>query len=299
MSEFKFLILSIFITFTLPLKSMNPELISLKDLLPDTINGWTPAKEDRYFDKTSLYDYINGSAELFISYGFKNVISRTYSKEDQPDVIVEIFEMITSENAFGIFSNQRDSNNINFGQGAQYIEGSLIFWKDHYFISVVTHEENQDTKETILKLAKEIDEAIKTEGEIPDIVRLLPKKSLVKDGICFFRHYIWLNNYFFISTENILNINKNTNALIAKYGSPEERYFLIIIEYQNPNKAQKAYSKFAINYAMELFEDEIVQTEDEKWIGCRWSGRILILAFNAPDNYIVEELFDQVCKRIK
>ena len=66
---------------------------NIRALLPDSIDGWKKKTEDKFYTPENLYDYINGGAELYISYGFIEVISRTYYKENQPELKVEIFEM--------------------------------------------------------------------------------------------------------------------------------------------------------------------------------------------------------------
>ena len=56
-------------------------------------------------------------------------MSKTYQKEGQPEIIVDLFDMGTSQNAYGVFSHARETVEQNFGQGSQYTEGLLIFWK--------------------------------------------------------------------------------------------------------------------------------------------------------------------------
>ncbi|MGD9558291.1 MAG: DUF6599 family protein, partial [Mangrovibacterium sp.] len=54
--------------------------VSAADLtafLPGQSNEWS-AGSDQYFDNDNLYDYIDGAAELYLSYGFNTVISRRY-----------------------------------------------------------------------------------------------------------------------------------------------------------------------------------------------------------------------------
>ena len=45
------------------------------ELLPERIGSWTIDTEAVYTPE-NLYDYINGGAELYISYGFKKVYTR-------------------------------------------------------------------------------------------------------------------------------------------------------------------------------------------------------------------------------
>ena len=117
--------------------SMGDDESDLTLLLPDNIEGWKVATNDQIYNSKNLYDYIDGGAELYLSYGFRRVISRRYSKIEQPDIIVDLFDMRTSQNAFGVFSHARETVDNTFGQGSQYTEGLLLFWKDYYYISIL------------------------------------------------------------------------------------------------------------------------------------------------------------------
>ncbi len=167
--------------------------VDLSDFLPKQSNEWS-TESDQYFNSDNLYDYIDGGAELYLSYGFNKVISRRYTCAGEMDIVVEIFDMKGVRDAFGVFSNMREKNQHELGQGSQQIEGSLIFWKDHYFVSLTTHKNTEKSLAAIKKIAGYIDHAIGSEGQIPAIVDLLPQRDLVPEGYCYFHHYIWINS---------------------------------------------------------------------------------------------------------
>ena len=68
----------------------------ISELLPDSLNEWEPVDKDNFYTCENLFEYINGGAELYISYGFNLVLSRTYRADNQPDIIVDIFEVNNS-----------------------------------------------------------------------------------------------------------------------------------------------------------------------------------------------------------
>jgi hypothetical protein len=47
---------------------------------------------------------MDGAAELYRSYAFKRLMVRRYMKTDHPAIMVELFDMDSSDDAFGIFS---------------------------------------------------------------------------------------------------------------------------------------------------------------------------------------------------
>ena len=273
---------------------MNLNASGLDKLLPDSIEGWKPAGKDRYFNPETLYNYINGGAELYISYGFREVISRTYSKPSQPNLTVEIFDMVEAKNAFGVFCHVREGIDYSYGQGCQVYEDVIMFWKNQYFVSVVSVDETESSMSVIRKLAEDIDNLIKGEGQLPEILKLLPVKGLVEETILYFFHPAWLNSFYYISDENILNINETTDGILAKYGDPENRCYLLIIEYPTVADAWVAFKSFSENYSKEIQTSATVEIEDGSWMACKTMNKILVGVFNAGSKTQALELMKQV-----
>lgn len=201
-------------------------------LVPEEIKGWKAVDEGLIYDQDTLYDYIDGGAELYISYKFVNVFSRQYQKEDEPAVNIEIFDMGESKYAYGVFSNSKEFVNQQTGQGGQYIEGSLMFWKDNFFVSIYSDYEDPDAKDCMLEMASVVDGNINTEGNLPDILNLLPEQGLDKNSIVFFIHHAWQNYYHYIDTENIFSVSEKNEAVMAKYNVDGSRVFVMVITYQ-------------------------------------------------------------------
>ncbi|MEA1896209.1 MAG: DUF6599 family protein [Bacteroidota bacterium] len=110
---------------------------------------------------------MNGGAELYISYGFKNVISRRYSKNDNSLIAVEIFDMVNSRNAYGVFTHVREEMDESYGQGSQLYDDAILFWKSRYYVSVVSLDVSEEAQLVIRKIAEYIDKAISETGELP------------------------------------------------------------------------------------------------------------------------------------
>jgi hypothetical protein len=271
----------------------------LTKLLPDKVEGWTIVEKDKTFNRKNLYDYINGSAELYISYNFKKVVSRVYSAPGQPDIILDVFDMGSSTDAYGVFSHSKEVDDHTFGQDSQYNSGQLLFWKDRYLISVFASPETDISKNTIFRIAQLIDQAIKTKGPLPEILKLLPIEALIKESIRYFYHHIWLNSYYFIAQENILHIDENTDAVLAKYETGERKSLLLIIKYSDKEKSDLAYHDFVRYYIPELSSKSYVKIEDNTWTACRQIDNYLIMVFNAPEKSNAVILIQSVEKQLK
>ncbi len=224
----------------------------IKEMVPPAPEGWKREQDIKIFKGKNLYKYIDGSAELYLSYNFNKAVNCIYSSAGQPDIIVDIFDMTTSSDAYGVFSHSRDRVDSAFGRESQYIGGMLSFWKGRYFVSIIATPETEVSREATFSIAKAIERRIEDRGEPPQIISLLPEDNLIRKSIFYFHHYIWLNSYYFISEENILQITKSTDGVLAKYREGSKNLILLILKYRNNRRAIKAYRNFVESYLPEL-----------------------------------------------
>ena len=264
------------------------------EFIPESLDGWSKTEADQFYNRENLYDYIDGGAELYLSYGFRSLINRTYIQPGQPDIILDIFDMGGSPNAFGIFSHSREKVGKEFGQGSQYTAGSLLFWKDRYFISILASPETPESSRAIKKLAGIIESHIKKEGPLPALIDLLPRDSLIKESVRYFKHYIWLNSYYFIANQNILHIDENTDAFLAKYRENNGKSLLLLVQYPDTESAKAAYQDFVKNYLLGVYDPAAVQLEDGSWTGIRLQSNLIIAVFNSSSKENVNDLIKEV-----
>jgi hypothetical protein len=269
---------------------MNAQIINdPSKALPENIDGWK-ILTDRTFNNETLYNYINGGAELFLSFGFTKVINRIYSRDNQPDLMIDIFYMNTSYDAFGVFSFSSGKIENNFGQQSQESNGAIIFWKNNFYVSIISNTETEESKKTIIKIAKLIEKSIAETGLLPEIIKYLPTEQLDKNSIRYFRHYVWLNAHFFISNENILNIDQNTQAVLSLYNEKDNKPVLLVIKYSNNRKAVDAKEKFIKNYNPKLKNSYILKDNKNKWIGIESVNNFFIGIFNSTVKESVNKL---------
>jgi hypothetical protein len=282
-----------FLLITLPFeKNLNAQLeTDLMSQIPKEINGWISDKNDRIFDEETLFDYIDGGAELFISFGFSKVVNRTYHKDGQPDIIIDAFYMNSSSNAFGAFSHSVGKIGNDFGMQSQTAEGAILFWKGKYYISILTYPETSESKKTIEQIAQKISELISENGEFPLILSKLPKENLIGESIRYFRHYVWLNSHGFISNENIFNISQETECVIAQYSNVKDTANLLLIEYKTSEEADLALEKFISIYDNRLAKNKIIERSDKFWVGIEKVDKYLIGVFNCTSEKFATELF--------
>jgi hypothetical protein len=240
-----------------------------------------------------LYDYINGGAELYLSYGLVRMTGCKYAGDNNlPLITVEVYEMTSAPNAFGVYTQSRDREEQDYGQGSQSFPDFILFWKDRYFVVVSAQGVTPDSGAAIRYLAGLIDKSIPGTGETPAIVRYLPEEGLSPAGFLYFHHYIWLNAYFFIADYNIIDINEQTDAVLAKYGDADARSYLLLVEYPDETKAAEACAHLREKYAPELNTgNPFVELEDGTWFTAWTQKNKLRAIFNGNSREQTEKLY--------
>ena len=269
----------------------------LLDLLPDTLQGWNVDKSIPLTTLKDMYSYMDGGAELYISYGFREGLSRTYKKENQPEVIAEVFDLNESRNAFGVFSQTREKENLRLGQGAYSLPGAVFFWKDQYYFSLSAWESTPETEGFLRALGDYSANKIPVTGEVPALLKLLPEEGLVPFGYLYFHHYIWLNSYYFITDANLLHIEDNTDALLAKYSDAEHRQYLLLIQYNNKENAAEAFASFGQGFFPEGLVDNCIRLEDNTWLAASLSDNMIAAVFNGTTRQSTNQLLINVLRK--
>ena len=102
--------------------------------------GWAMDGTVATYTPENLYKYIDGEAELYMPYGFRKAATVLYAKPDTKDIgiVVNIFEMGSLLDAFGIYANFRSPTLEQIKVGAEGFldESQLMFYQDRYFVQI-------------------------------------------------------------------------------------------------------------------------------------------------------------------
>ena len=60
--------------------------------LPAELQGWKYDGHEKVYDRKTIFNYIDGGGEVYLAYGFTEVLVRTYEKKGQPSMEIAIFE---------------------------------------------------------------------------------------------------------------------------------------------------------------------------------------------------------------
>ena len=156
------------------------EELLLKSLLPE-ISSWMTSEAPQDYFPESLYEYINGAAEVYLSYDFKELIVAEFKREQTEVVMtVEIYDMRSTKNSFGIYSAERypESQFIPVGIQGYIEEGTLNFLVDRYYIKLLCFNAESSSEDYLKEFSQGILSKIADQGKFPSVLSAFPQKGL-------------------------------------------------------------------------------------------------------------------------
>jgi hypothetical protein len=161
--------------------------ISVESLFPkDLPEGWTRISGPQLYTQKTLFERINGQAQLFFKYGFqKSVFALYQNKNNSKDQIeLDIYDMGNVLQAFGIFSRFRSEDRPAAVGLESYLEDrSLLFYKGRYFVMIYATE----TDPSLLKrMALTISSSMVDSTPAPKELDYFPKDGLKSGSIGYY-----------------------------------------------------------------------------------------------------------------
>ena len=269
-------------------------------MLPDQVGGWAPTEPDGFYDADSLFDYIDGGAEVFRSFNVQHIVGRRFGRAGKPDIFADIYEMHSSADAFGAYHHDiREGEPAGCGQESERFGGAISFWKSRWYISIIPFDNTPETVAAVNAIAANIDRAIQEEGPPPRLLSLLPTEGQVPGSTRYFHNHYCLNAYYFVADDNLLNLDASTEGALAHYQEGDgPRITLAVTRYPTAGQAGAAYASFRESYLPEADSEGISCLEDGAWAGARLAGDHIALVFDAPSHDLATEMMATMLDRI-
>lgn len=160
---------------------------SIGNLIPEGVSKvWVKRDAPQTFTRETLFEHINGQADLFLQYGFEQSVFATYQSNNNPDSVVslDIYNMGDVLHAFGIFSRFRSEDRPGgIGLDSSIDDHDIFFYKGRYFVAMQATDANAQSLE---QLAKAVDSKINDGSEPPKEVGYFPKDGLKPGSIEYF-----------------------------------------------------------------------------------------------------------------
>jgi len=247
-----FVLTGIFVWFEAPSWAAPLESLLPKKDLPEE---WALVEGPQTYTKKTLFERINGEAELFFKYGFQKSVFAIYQskKNHENQVELDIYDMGNVLQAFGIFSRFRNEDRLGgFGLDSFLDDHSALFYQGKYFVMLYAPEPNQ---EILRKFCKLISLKISDPSPPPREISYFPKNGLKPGSIQYFAEGLLGHQFlkrgfqgtYVEKTEDEKKVEVEVKAKVedkdrTETGHKEFKLFLAI--FQNSQKAISALRDF-------------------------------------------------------
>lgn len=158
------------------------ELVSLFQK-GDQFLGFRKIEGPNYYSPKNLFDYINGGAELYLSYGFLELLVVEFAEgQDRFNrATLEIYNMGTLENAFGIFKTEAGDKVYRLPNGAEgrLGNGLLQFYKGNFYVKVFLPPQSKAYPRAVEEVGRTIEMRIKGSFSQPAFFALFPLRHRI------------------------------------------------------------------------------------------------------------------------
>lgn len=244
------------------------------NVFPPEANGWHSVGQVSVYDRESIFSYMNGAAEFYLSYDFVRLLVREYAKEGAPEIVAELYEMASSEEAFGVFHHDPGGERPPIGQMAAYRDGELKFWAGKWMGRLSCAEETAEVKAAILNLGRGMARCLPSDGRKPELLDILPVGwGRVEESLRYFHTRLILNRIGLWLYADVLGLSRDTQCATAEYSLATGRARLLVVSYPGGSDALAAHSALHA-----LVSRETVEQPPVKWLknahGSQWMAAV-------------------------
>ncbi len=158
---------------------------------PGFEKGWKWDGRPRHFTPENLYEAIDGEADLYIGYGIKELGTLLYYWGSPSDTffVVDIYDMGSALNAFGVYSNLRhpDYRFEEIGDEGFVHDYGMKFYKGRFLVDIKLGDFSEKCRRAALIVARETARRIRSTGKIPPLLETLPGEQQVPHTLRYVR----------------------------------------------------------------------------------------------------------------
>jgi len=193
------------------------------------VKGWLWRKQPTAYSAQTLYKYIDGAADLYLAYGFREATVVEFYRGKSDVIMLDVYDMGRPLHAFGIFNSEKPAGAKGTGIGAQsYVSSNLAaFWKGPFYVKLSVVD---GKGEALSALARAADMYLPASAELPVELRRLPAQHRLRDSEGYVKKDA-LGHQFLVET------------ISADYQLGKATATLYISDLGMPPKAEQAWGK--------------------------------------------------------
>jgi len=143
------------------------------------MSGWEQPEKPQLYSPETLYECIDGAADLYLSYEFQELSVAEYRDAQKASVTVEVYRHTTPTQAFGIYSQERLANAKLLDIGAEgYQEPTVLnFVTGSYYVKINGYETGAEDERILLAFGRKIEQILGGRTSLPEILSAFPQEG--------------------------------------------------------------------------------------------------------------------------
>lgn len=261
---------------------------------------WTIAEELARYSPDTLFEYVNGAAPQYLSYGFEKLahIRYAYRGDDLSSVTLDIYDMGSQLGAYGIYSAGRPREISPQEWGAEgYRSGTVAMaYKSHVYVCASADDERPALVAMLESLMSQVTSSIPGDNSKPAILSVLPPRGLIPHS----DRYIG---------KDLLGHSFLPGGFLASYEFEEREGLLFFSDLESPSAADEALGR------LRTYEEEHGKVSDGSGLigaGILWAedpglglgavtrvGRYVAGIWGVPSRPVAEEILGNLVANLE
>jgi len=205
--------------------------------LPDAgaVPGWTRTGEARRYGPGNLWEYINGAAETFLTFGFQEAATADYADAARKqEITIDIYRMGDPVGAYGMYAEERNPEATFLQVGAEgYRSGNVLnFWAGPCYVKLTAPREDPALAAGLEALAAEVARRVGQAGPRPVVFDRFPAASLVPHS-------------FRVLPKDVLAQSYLSNGFEAEYRDGAKPWKLVLVVFDADDAAAAALDRYS------------------------------------------------------
>lgn len=235
-------------------------------LLPQ-IAGWQQTKAPGLYSPESIFEYIDGAADLYLSFGFQELAVGNYQNGKKTTVDVEIYRHKEALATFGIYSQEKSSRSRFLAVGAEGYTGggTLNFYSGQYYVKLYVYDGGTAADTILETFARQIAGRIGGSPSLPAQLKLFPAPGRVARS----ERYV---------AENFMGHSFLKHGFTNEYEENGKKYTVFLIDGQTPATAAGMMKQWAAQAKLKTTPAEGPVSLQDPFNGIvelRWQGRYI------------------------
>jgi hypothetical protein len=268
----------------------NLKAVTPGDLFPE-LSSWDLKIDETVYVPENLWELINGAAEVYLAYDFKDLHIGEYTNDKDDMIRVELYRHADVENTFGIYSSERmpDYRFIEAGTEGYTSFDALNFFTGNYYVKMIWSGTSDPVDNLLIELAGEIEKKLNQENRWPEILSYFPEENRMLKSEAY-------------SNVNFLGYSFLHSAFTAGYQTDGGNFRLFILRLNDEDEAgltlDKYFKTIQFSSSGERKEQYIVEDPYNGIIGIGIKKNYLFGVYNLDDRQLIKKYLDQLSGKI-